>query len=464
METQPTHNGLMQIFTSLGLATESSLAGLEGGKSDGKAFASLLSGYLPGQEHKQSQDVSSNLLSQPITDAELPDLLNPSILGDQGLPHLGQVLPLDGTSLNSAISMLTADTSTDTSTDASAVALAVRGRDHFNKVSGEGALHQASLNPLNSPVLVADEGLSAQSLEEHGFYAQSLVASVMANDSAIAARLSNTPSISTESAKAGYMMPQNLAPNSELKAANSLSNLTASELDAEADRFLGAEPRSSLLKPKSLASTELFTAATTLTPTPVPLVAESTVSLALAMNEDPTSLSLDQLIDAEEIEQGEVETKLTALEKKQDDQTLKLSKGQEAWGNALTERITMNAAQDIKQVTIHLDPPELGSLELKLKINDDQQTQVTVQVQNPQVKEALESSAHRLRDMLASEGLELSEFDVQTDAGRGEQSAQDSNGHGQGKSQDSDASENPAEEISVEIAQPKNNNLLDTFV
>jgi flagellar hook-length control protein FliK len=99
-----------------------------------------------------------------------------------------------------------------------------------------------------------------------------------------------------------------------------------------------------------------------------------------------------------------------------------------------------------------------------LKINDDQQTQVTVQVQNPQVKEALESSAHRLRDMLASEGLELSEFDVQTDAGRGEQSAQDSNDNGQGKSQDSDTSENSGEDISVEIAQPKNNNLLDTFV
>jgi len=464
METQPTHNGLMQIFTSLGLATDNSLAGLEGDNPDGNAFASLLSGYLPGQADNQSQDVNPDLLSKPVAESELPDLLTPVILTDQSLPHLGQALPLERTSLTSAIGMLTADTSTDATANASADALVARGQAHFPKVPGGGDLYQTSLNPLNGPVLAFDDALASQSLEDNGFYAQSLVSSVMANDSAIAARLNSSTSISTESAKSGYVMPQNLAPNSELKTANSLTNLTASELDAEADRFLGAEPKSSLLKPKSSVMTELLSASPNLAPAQAPSITESSVSLALAMNEDPTSLTLDQLIDAEEIEQGEVETKLTALEKKQDDQTLKLSKGQEAWGNALTERITMNAAQDIKQVTIHLDPPELGSLELKMKINDDQQAQVVVQVQNPQVKEALESSAHRLRDMLASEGLELSEFDVQADAGRGEQSSPDSNDQGQEKSQDSDTSENLAEGISVEIAQPKNNNLLDTFV
>ncbi|MFT4765328.1 MAG: flagellar hook-length control protein FliK, partial [Oleispira sp.] len=195
-----------------------------------------------------------------------------------------------------------------------------------------------------------------------------------------------------------------------------------------------------------------------------PSAMEASVSLALALNEDPTTQSLDEMIDGEVIEKSEAEAKLTTLERKQDDQTLKLSKGQQAWGDAITERITMNAAKDIKQVTIHLDPPELGSLELKLQIKDDQQTHVQVQVQNPQVKEALESSAHRLREMLANQGLELSEFDVQADSGRGEQSAFGANEQGQGQSQDSDASDNSAEEISVEIPKAKNNNLLDTFV
>jgi len=182
------------------------------------------------------------------------------------------------------------------------------------------------------------------------------------------------------------------------------------------------------------------------------------------MSEDPINQSLQDLTAAADIEKSEVEAKITTTERKQDDQVLKLNKGQQAWGDAISERISMNAAKNIKQVTIHLDPPELGSLELKLQIKDDQQTQVQVQVQNPQVKEALESSAHRLRDMLASEGLELAEFDVQTGAEQkgqdGEQDAQQSLAQEQ---QNSDTSFIEGEE-SLDISLPKNNNLLDTFV
>ena len=191
--------------------------------------------------------------------------------------------------------------------------------------------------------------------------------------------------------------------------------------------------------------------------------AESNVSLALAMNEDPVQQSLQDLTAAEQGEKTEVEAKLLSSERKQDDQTLKLTKGQQAWGDALSERISMNAAKDIKQVTIHLDPPELGSLELKMQIKDDQQTQVQVHVQNPQVKEALESSAHRLREMLANEGLELAGFDVQTGS---EQSAGGQPGGDQelaGDQQNSDTSFVEGEET-VNIPIPKNNNLLDTFV
>jgi flagellar hook-length control protein FliK len=227
---------------------------------------------------------------------------------------------------------------------------------------------------------------------------------------------------------------------------------------------LGSEPVLSPLKSKKSATLESMPALQSIAPLMTPTVMQNQVSLALALNEDPTTQSLGDLIEGEVLEKGEFETKLNTLERKQDDQTLKLSKGQQAWGDAITERITMNAAKDIKQVTIHLDPPELGSLELKLQIKDDQQAHVQVQVQNPQVKEALESSAQRLREMLASQGLELSEFDVQTDSGRGEQSPYGSDDQGHGQSQNSDTSQHSTEEMSIQIPKAKNNNLLDTFV
>ena len=141
-------------------------------------------------------------------------------------------------------------------------------------------------------------------------------------------------------------------------------------------------------------------------------------------------------------------------------QELSLTKGQEHWGNALSERITLLAAKDIPQVIIHLDPPELGSLELKLQINEEQKTQVQVSVQNSHVKEALESSAVKLREMLEKEGLELSEFDVQT---QGERQA--ASGDGQQESPEEgadDESQGWGDEAAEPVHQPVG--LLDTYV
>lgn len=190
--------------------------------------------------------------------------------------------------------------------------------------------------------------------------------------------------------------------------------------------------------------------------------------LAAKNNQDPVTQSLQDLNFIEEGEKLEAESKLVLGERKQDEQILKLTKRQQAWGDALTERISMNAAKDIKQVTIHLDPPELGSLELKMQVKDDQQTQVQVVVQNHQVKEALESSAQRLRDMLANQGLNLSEFDVHTDSGQGQGGRQDAELDADGRlaqegEADTDGLMTVGDEISLDINLPKNNNLLDTF-
>jgi flagellar hook-length control protein FliK len=419
METQPTQPSLMQISTNLGLATDNSLPPLDAQNPDGRGFSSLLSGYLPNKEPLPSETINDELLSQQAADEASIDVLNSTALAAEGLPLLGQALPLEVNTLNNSSNIIGLSTEKDT---------------------------------------------SLQVLEEQGFYAQSLVSSVMGNDSA-ARSLNNTPSIGTGSAKSIQVIPQQVGLTGELKMATSGQTLTASELDeamnVSSDRFLGAEQALSPLRSKNSTAPELRPAPVRMA-TVSPSVSENTVSLALTMNVDPAGQSLNELIDGEDLEQGEFDAELKNLERKQDDQTLKLTKGQQAWGDALTERITMNAAQDIKQVTIHLDPPELGSLELKLQINDDKQAQVQVQVQSPQVKEALESSAHRLRDMLASEGLELSGFDVQSDSGRGQQSSE--NTDGQAQSQDSDASQNSSESISLEMPKPKNNNLLDTFV
>ena len=427
METQSTQHGLMQIFSAPGVAADTKLSST--GDLEEQGFSSLLSDLLPS------------------------DSGQPPPLEDESLPHLGQVLPLE---------LLTSNSMEINSAAANLGVLnpEVSNAGAFN--TGASLLLSPAAETENIPEVSAGNDQSSNLLEQQGFYAQSLVSSlidqktVSSNGNALTAT-----GIAAESSKTAPAM------SPYLNQGMATGMLSASELEAEADindRFLGSESTSPLGSPKK-STLELM--ATPQTPVTLnsPSVSEASINFALALNEDPTSQSLDELIDGEVLEKGEFEAKSNSLERKQDDQTLKLTKGQQAWGDALTERITMNAAKDIKQVTIHLDPPELGSLELKLHIKDDQQTQVHVQVQNHQVKEALESSAHRLRDMLAGQGLELSEFDVQADSGRGDQSLYDSEQRqGEGQAQDSDASQNAGDEISVEIAKPKNNNLLDTFV
>ena len=364
-------------------------------------------------------------------------------LEDEGLPHLGQALPLEALASNSLLMNTDASNTELSNKDASLLLAPV--------AEGEGATEASTENESPSNLLA-----------QQGFYAQSLVSSLIDQKTVSSqANTLNAAAVAAESSKSPSVMSQHLNQNTTSVM------MTASELEGEGElneRFLGSESTSALATSKK-STLELMTTPQAPIALKTLIPAEANINLALALNEDPTSQTLDELIDGEVIEKGELEAKSNLLERKQDDQTLKLSKGQQAWGDALTERITMNATKDIKQVTIHLDPPELGSLELKLHIKDDQQTQVHVQVQNHQVKEALESSAHRLRDMLAGQGLELSEFDVQADAGRGDQSAFDSDSQ-QDKEQspDSDTFQQEGEEISVDIAKTKNNNILDTFV
>jgi flagellar hook-length control protein FliK len=442
METQPTQHGLMKIFTGQGLATDNSLTASEVKNSDAKGFAGLLSGYSPHAGEQSLNGINSNQL--PLQ--QMSDLgdhpLNFADVADESLPLSGQTLPLE---------------LTDSPLTPSA--------ELPNKLTDEDLLASSNIDSASSD-------MATQLLEDQGFYAQSLVSSLIGSSAipgsginmSAASKLNNTHTASPlgESAKAASLIPQKIVNGINLQ------NLSASELDAMSDettdRFLGSESLLSPLTSKKSVTLESMPVSQSIAPLITPTALQSQVSLALALNEDPTTQSLGDLIEGEVLEKGEFETKLNTLERKQDDQTLKLSKGQQAWGDAITERITMNAAKNIKQVTIHLDPPELGSLELKLQIKDDQQAHVQVQVQNPQVKEALESSAQRLREMLASQGLELSEFDVQTDSGRGEQSPYGSDDQGQGQLQNSDTSPHSAEEVSIEIPKAKNNNLLDTFV
>ncbi|MGI1671206.1 MAG: flagellar hook-length control protein FliK [Neptuniibacter sp.] len=101
-----------------------------------------------------------------------------------------------------------------------------------------------------------------------------------------------------------------------------------------------------------------------------------------------------------------------------------------AWSSALAERAVMVAAQNANVAQIQLDPPELGSLNIRVQINQDQ---VSLNFTSPHahVRDAVEQSLPRLREMFAEQGLALNESSV-SDQQSGGASKEEMAGEGQG--------------------------------
>ncbi len=77
----------------------------------------------------------------------------------------------------------------------------------------------------------------------------------------------------------------------------------------------------------------------------------------------------------------------------------------------LQERVSSMLSINNKVAEIRLDPPEMGSMQIRIR-SDAEQAQINFVVQNQQAKEALEQSLPRLREMLAQQGIDLGESTI----------------------------------------------------
>ncbi|WP_317931689.1 flagellar hook-length control protein FliK [Halioxenophilus sp. WMMB6] len=85
--------------------------------------------------------------------------------------------------------------------------------------------------------------------------------------------------------------------------------------------------------------------------------------------------------------------------------------GAAGWGDEVAEKVLWMASQGLSEAEIHLDPPELGPLRAHVTIHNDQ-AQVVFNSHSAQVRDALDQSAARLREMFAGEGLNLVDVGV----------------------------------------------------
>lgn len=82
------------------------------------------------------------------------------------------------------------------------------------------------------------------------------------------------------------------------------------------------------------------------------------------------------------------------------------SVGHPQWNQAVGDKVLWLAAQKISAAELRLDPPELGPMQVRVSVHQDQ-VQVTFTSPHANVREALDQGASRLREMFNEQGLSL---------------------------------------------------------
>jgi flagellar hook-length control protein FliK len=78
----------------------------------------------------------------------------------------------------------------------------------------------------------------------------------------------------------------------------------------------------------------------------------------------------------------------------------------------MAQKVSWVASEGVKTAHIQLDPPELGSLTIKVTMDQDGNTHVSFVAANAQSRDVIEGQMQRLRDMLQQQGIELDSVDV----------------------------------------------------
>lgn len=81
------------------------------------------------------------------------------------------------------------------------------------------------------------------------------------------------------------------------------------------------------------------------------------------------------------------------------------------WGNELSNRVSWMVQHDVQTANIKINPPHLGPLEVHVSMNKDH-VDVSFNSHHVAVKEALDASMPKLKEMLGSSGLQLGDANV----------------------------------------------------
>lgn len=120
---------------------------------------------------------------------------------------------------------------------------------------------------------------------------------------------------------------------------------------------------------------------------------------------------------------------------------------QPGWTQQVTDKVMWMSSQNLRSAEIKLDPAELGRLDIKIDMSQEH-TQVTFSSANAGVRDSLEAQMHRLRELLAQQGMQ--DVDVNVSDQSQQQAEAQAQELAQGRSGSGTGADN-SEEIQLQV-------------
>lgn len=135
---------------------------------------------------------------------------------------------------------------------------------------------------------------------------------------------------------------------------------------------------------------------------------------------------------------------------------------QSHWGNEFSQKITWLATQQDQHAELHLNPAQLGPVDVVINVNGDQATAQFTSA-HAGVREAIEQSIPKLREMLADNGIMLGNTTVSDQTPREQRGAFDNPRHAAVSSRVLEAPPANMSETRVVTPLRRHNGRVDTF-
>ncbi|MEO8630662.1 MAG: flagellar hook-length control protein FliK [Betaproteobacteria bacterium] len=113
------------------------------------------------------------------------------------------------------------------------------------------------------------------------------------------------------------------------------------------------------------------------------------------------------------------ETRVADLQQPQATASIPGTVGESRWSEALSQRVVWMAGQQLQSASFRVEPPQLGPIEVRLSISNDQ-ANLLFTAAHGVARDAIQASLPRLQEMLADSGLTLGNVSVGSQTPQGQ--------------------------------------------